>query len=140
MKPLLALVIVLGITACAPTPTDLNLPPEAGRFARLIVPVERDNALVSIRNMVDNGIDKFLLVGLFGDGTGFQTYWAAVGGQAITVYFSFEKNLSGGTLIRILTLPTPPPTPERLAKAIDDLAKRLKDQFGFQTYTFEPDR
>lgn len=140
MRPLLVAVIAIIVTACAPTPTNVNLPPEAGRFARLVLPIEPDIALVNTRNLIDNGIDKFLLSGLFADGTGFQTYWAAVGGQAVTVYFRFEKNPSGGTLVRILTLPTPPPTAERLAKGINEIAQRLKDQLGFQTYTFEPDR
>jgi hypothetical protein len=140
MRPLLVAVIAIIVTACAPTPTNVNLPPEAGRFARLVLPIEPDIALVNARNLIDNGIDKFLLSGLFADGTGFQTYWAAVGGQAVTVYFRFEKNPSGGTLVRILTLPTPPPTAERLAKGINEIAQRLKDQLGFQTYTFEPDR
>ena len=140
MKPLLAILIALCATACAPTPTTLTLPPEAGRFARIIVPIEPDIALVTARNLVDNGVDKFLLVGLFGDGTGFQTYWAAVGGQAVSVYFKFEKDPSGGTAVRILTLPTPPSTPERLARGLDDLAQRMKDQLGFQSYSFVPER
>lgn len=140
MKPLLALVIALCMTACAPTPTTLSLPPEAGRFAVLTMPVEPDIALVTARNLVDNGVGKFLLVGLFADGTGFQTYWAAVGGQAVNVFFKFEKNPSGGALIRVLTLPTPPSTPELLARGLDDIASRMRDQLGFEKYTLTPDR
>jgi hypothetical protein len=137
MKKLLVALIALCLAGCVPEVTNLSLPANAGRWAKLTLPIEPNRALVGMRNAIENGVGKFAPVGQFTDGSGFQAFWAAIAGQSANVYFTFEKNGAEGSVVHILTDPSPPPQGIILAQSIDDIAQVLARQYQFRDYKLE---
>jgi len=132
------LLIALSLlAACAPTsgsPTR-NIVPEAKPYARMILtgPDSLD-AVATLAIVTDGGSTGFSFLGFNDERSAVATSWIPVAGQPARVYFVAEDIKSGdaitGTLLRVLTDPSPPPFPTRLERDLIKLAEVLREKFG----------
>lgn len=136
MRSLLLIALCL-LAACAPTsgsPTR-NIVPEAKPYARMILsgPDSLD-AVATLAIVTDGGSTGFSFLGFNDERSAVATSWIPVAGQPARVYFLAEDIKSGdaitGTLVRVLTDPSPPPFPNRLEQSLIKLAEALQDKFG----------
>jgi hypothetical protein len=140
MKHVLAVFTLIGfLVACAPEPTNVSVSPFARPFAKISVAIERDKAFVGLRNALDNSRAPFVVIGTLQRMEGFHTFWSSVAGQSAMVYFKLEAD-AANTVIRVLTEPSPPPFPERLARDLDLVADEMAFKLGLSGYKLEPDR
>ena len=127
------LLIALSLlAACAPTtgsPTR-NVVPEAKPYARMILtgPDSLDS-VATLAIVTDGGSTNFAFLGFNDERSAVATSWIPVAGQPARVYFLAE-DIVGGTILRVLTDPAPPPFPNRLDTALVKLAGALQDKFG----------
>jgi hypothetical protein len=132
------LVIALSLlAACAPTsmsPTR-NVVPEAKPYARMTLqgPDSLDT-LATLAVITDNAGTGFAFLGFNEERTAVATSWIPVAGQPGRIYFVAEDVKTGdaitGTILHVLTDPSPPPFPNRLDIALVKLAGALQDKFG----------
>ena len=132
------LLIALSLlAACAPTtgsPTR-NVVPEAKPYARMILtgPDSLDS-VATLAIVTDGGSTNFAFLGFNDERSAVATSWIPVAGQPARVYFLAEDIKTGdvitGTILRVLTDPSPPPFPGRLDTALVKLAEALQDKFG----------
>ncbi len=132
------LLIALSLlAACAPTsgsPTR-NIVPEAKPYARMTLtgPDSLDTT-ATLAVITDGASTGFAFLGFNDERSAVATSWIPVAGQPARVYFVAEDIKSGdavtGTLVRVLTDPSPPPFPVRLERDLVKLAEALQDKFG----------
>lgn len=133
------LFVIVLLVACAPEQTDVSVSPYAGRFARITFPAEPNKVFTPLRNILETSLAPFVVTGTMPKLEGFRTSWTRIAGQTATVYFVISSE-GQGTLVRVLTEPSPPPEPVRLARDLDLVADRVKDVLSLSSYTLEPDR
>jgi hypothetical protein len=144
MKQLLVVLLVL-LAACAPTqaPIDLQVPTDAGKFARMTFQAGLNPTFDAVRDSLTNGTGDFLFLGLLKNREGMVAFWQQIAGQSARVYFKFETQ-GERTIVRVLTVPTVAPEPQKLARSLDrvgfEAAGTLQLDLRTQQYLLEPDR
>lgn len=127
------LLIALSLlAACAPTsgsPTR-NVVPEAKPYARItLTGPDSLDSVATLAIITDGGSTGFAFLGFNDERSAVATSWIPVAGQPARVYFLAE-DIAGGTILRVLTDPSPPPFPNRLDVTLVKLAEALKERFG----------
>jgi hypothetical protein len=133
------IMVLLLLAACAPEPENLTVPVSARPFARITIPTDVNKTLIGLRNALESGDSSFVVVGGLDKQMGFRTFWVAVAGQTANVFFKIEA-AEENSVIRVLTEPSPPPEPQRLARDLDIIGNLVRVTLELPSYKLEPDR
>jgi hypothetical protein len=135
------LVASLGLlSSCAPNEVpQVELPNDAGKFAKYIFPTSITLVRDAMYTALTQNAGNFSLNGKSKDGSVLNTFWVAVAGQPVQVYFRFVA-IPNSTVVQVLTVPNPPPTKETLANSLVQLGDETQVLLKLNTYTLQPDR
>ncbi len=130
--------MILGFNACAPSANSRTVPAQAGTFARLVFPTSAQRVRLGFENALGRSTGGFYPLGTTSDNA-FEATWTLVAGQSARVYFQFESQ-GESTVVRVLTLPAPPPEPTYLARSLERVASEIKSSLNLAGFSLTPDR
>ena len=141
---IVALLVFLAACAPEPTPIDIAVPSDAGKFAKMTFKASANRTFDAVRDSLTNGTGDFLFIGLLRNREGMTAFWQQIAGQSARVFFKLEPQGDDRTIVRVLTVPTVAPEPQKLARSLDrvglEAAATLQLDVRAQQYTLEPDR
>ncbi len=131
----LALALLAALIACAPANNKFYpVPDYAKPFAKITLqgPDSLDTIAV-LATALDEGKGGFVAKGFNEERTAVATSWLKVAGQVARVYFVVDDVKTGdavtGSTIVVLTEPSPPPTPNLLARSLIEVIENVVDRF-----------
>jgi hypothetical protein len=135
------LVASLGLlSSCAPSEApQIEIPNDAGKFAKYTFPASVTLVRDAMYTALTQNAGNFSLNGKSKDGSVLNTFWVAVAGQPIKVYFRFVT-IPNNTLVQVLTVPNPPPTKESLANSLVTLGDETQTILKISSYKLEADQ
>jgi hypothetical protein len=135
------LVASLGfLSSCAPNEApQVELPNDAGKFAKYTFPASVTLVRDAMFTAINQNTGNFSLNGKSKDGSVLNTFWVAVAGQPVRVYFRF-MTIANNTVVQVLTVPNPPPTKETLANSLVKLGDETQTILKLSSYKLESDQ
>ena len=135
------LIAGLGLlSSCAPSEApQVELPSDAGKFAKYTFSSPATKVRDAVFTALGHNTGNFSLNGKSKDGSVLSTFWVAVAGQSVRVYFQF-LSVPDSTVVEVLTVPNPPPTTGSLVKSLIALGDETKVILNIKTYTLSADK